>query len=187
MLFLHVLNLKFIPKSFSKITYTVSCLVLTFICFICISFTSNKHPFYISVVDVKQDIKTSNLNISVRMFTTDLEDALKKITSQKIDILNPKNKTQMDSILYSYISKRLTISVNSIKQKLLFVGYEKEEESIWTYLEIKKTLKPKSIIVDTKLLYDYLPQQVNIVHAEINTIKKSNKVTNPDSKISFNF
>jgi hypothetical protein len=182
-----VLNLKFIPKPFSKITYTVSCLLLAFICFICASFTSSKHPFYISVVDVKQDVKTANLNISVRMFTTDLEDALKKTTSQKIDILNPTNKAQMDSILFCYITKRLNITVNAIKQKLLFVGYEKEEESIWAYLEIKKIVKPKSIIIDTKLLYDYLPQQVNIVHTEINTIKKSSKVTNPNSKVKFDF
>lgn len=186
-----MLNLIHKHLGFSKITCAVKGFIILLICFISLSFTSSRHPFYISVVDIKQDIKTSNLNISVRMFTTDLEDALKKTTSQKIDILNPANKTQMDSILFSYINKRLNISINTIKQKLLFVGYEKEEESIWTYLEVKrsipKVIVTKTINVDTKLLYDYLPQQVNIVHTEVNMIKKSGKVTNPDSSLKFDF
>lgn len=70
---------------------------------------------------------------------------------------------------------------------LQFVGYEREEESIWAYLEIKKVNTPKTLSINTKLLYDYLPSQVNIVHAEVNGNKKSSKVTNPDSKVEFSF
>ena len=58
---------------------------------------------------------------------------------------------------------------------------------IWVYLESKKVNQPKTIKINTTLLYDFLPQQTNIVHAEINGIKKSSKVLNPDSKIEFNF
>ena len=170
-----------------KITRAVKGLfVLTFVMIIS-SFYTLKHPFYMSVVDIKQDATKQNLNVSVRLFTNDLEDALRKITAKPIDVLNPKNKAEADSLVFNYIKKRLTIQVNLKNQHLKFIGYEKEEESVWAYLEIQKCPKPKTMVVDTKLLYDYLPQQVNIVHAEINTVKKSTKVTNPDSRIEFSF
>ena len=170
-----------------KITPAVKGLFIIALVMIFSSFYTLKHPFYLSVVDIKQDATKQNLNVSVRLFTNDLEDALRKITAKPIDILNPKNKVETDSLVFNYIKKRLTIQVNSKADHLKFIGYEKEEESVWVYLEIQQCPKPKTIVVDTKLLYDYLLEQVNIVHAEINTIKKTSKVTNPDSRIEFSF
>ena len=187
MLFLSVLNLKGKYTYSLKTTPAVRGLFLVFALIIVSSFGSWKHPFYISVVDIKHDAKQESLNISVRLFTNDLEDALRKTTGKPIDVLNPKNKTEIDSIVFQYIKKRLAIQLNGKLQVLHFIGYEKEEESVWTYLEIQKAMKPKTLTVDTKLLYDFLPQQVNIVHAEIDAIKKSSKVTNPESRVEFVF
>jgi hypothetical protein len=187
MLFLCVLNLKRKYIRLLKTTPVVRGFFLVFTLMIVSSFYTLKHPFYISVVDIKQDAKQQSLNISVRLFTNDLEDALRKITGKPIDVLNPKNKIETDSVVSYYIKKRLAIQVNGKLQVLHFIGYEREEESIWAYLEIQKVMKPKIITVDTKLLYDFLPQQVNIVHTEINDIKKSLKVINPESRVEFNF
>ena len=93
----------------------------------------------------------------------------------------------METELMNYIKKRLSLTVNAKAVNLNFIGYEKEEDAIWTYFEVKKVIQPKIIKVDTKLLFDFLPQQTNIVHAEINGVKKSSKVNNPDSKVEFNF
>jgi hypothetical protein len=116
-----------------------------------------------------------------------LEDALQRTSKKNIDLLNPKNQVETDSVLLNYISKRLAIQVNSKKQLLNYIGYEKEEEAIWTYFEIKNCAVPKKISVETHLLYDYLPQQINIVHDDINGTKKSSKVTNPEHRIEFIF
>jgi hypothetical protein len=187
MLFLCVLNLKGKYIRLLKTTPAVKGLFLVMTFILVSSFYMMKHPFYMSVVDIKQDAKQQSLNISVRLFTNDLEDALRKTTGKSIDVLNPKNKTEIDSIVFHYIKKRLAIQVNGKLQMLHFIGYEKEEESVWAYLEIQKVVKPKTLTVDTKLLYDFLSQQVNIVHAEINAIKKSSKVTNPESRVEFSF
>lgn len=151
------------------------------------SFNDKKHPYYISLVDVKYNTNEKSLQISTRMFTNDLEDALRKTSKTNIDILNPKVKSQADSILFNYIKQRLNFTINSKKQKLSFIGYESEDESIWAYLEIKKAPLPKKLSVETKLLYDFLSNETNIVHAEINGVKKSSKVTNPNSKVEFIF
>ncbi len=140
-----------------------------------------------TVVDIKHDTKQQSLNISVKLFTNDIEEALKKTTTKSIDLLNPKNKAEMETELMNYIKKRLSIMLNNKATTIDFIGYEKEEDAIWAYLEIKKVGLPKNIKIDTKLLYDFLPQQSNIIHAEVNGVKKSSKVNNPDSKIEFNF
>ena len=182
-----VLNLKNRTSLFRSITPAAKYLFFGLILILGSSFYYLKHPYYISVIDIKHNAPQKSLQISTRFFTNDLEDALDKIHHKKIDVLNPKNKVEVDSIIFKYIKQRFSVSVNSKPQYLQYVGYEREEESIWAYLEIKKVNVPKTLVINTKLLYDYLPSQVNIVHAEVNGNKKSSKVTNPDSKVEFNF
>ncbi len=182
-----VLNLKNRTSSIKSITPAAKYLFLGLILILGSSFYHFKHPYYISVIDIKHNAVQKSLQISTRFFTNDLEDALDKVSHKKIDVLNPKNKAEVDSILFNYIKQRFSISINSKGQTLQFIGYEREEESIWAYLEIKKVNTPKALNINTKLLYDYLPSQINIVHAEVNGIKKSSKVTNPDSKVEFSF
>lgn len=182
-----MLKLKNIATFKQFITPAAKCSFLGLFLILAFGFHSLKHPFYISVIDIKHDAKQQSLNISVKLFTNDIEEALKKTTTKSIDLLNPKNKTEMEIELMNYIKKRLSILINNKATSIDFIGYEREEDAIWAYLEIKKVGLPKNIKIDTKLLYDFLPQQSNIVHTEVNGIKKSSKVNNPDSKIDFNF
>lgn len=182
-----MLKLKNTSINHLKITPAVKyILAVIFIGLFC-SFNLKKHPIYISVIDIKYDAKQSNLQISARMFTNDLETTLRKTSKKEIDILNPKNKAEVDSILFNYITQRLNITVNSKKTKFTYIGYEKEDESTWAYLEIKKVPLPKKMTIDTKLLYDFSPTEINIVQVDIKSVKKSSKVSNPDSKVEFSF
>jgi hypothetical protein len=72
-------------------------------------------------------------------------------------------------------------------QTLNFIGYEKEEEAVWCYLEIKNAEMPKLITVENTLLYDFLPAQMNMVHAEVKGKKQSSKVSNPEKDLVFEF
>ena len=181
--------LKIINKKRRLLTITPAVKIVCFcsLLFLCSSFNSLKHPFYVSVIDLKYNTEQKTVQISVRLFTNDLEDALTKLNTKTIDLINPKSAADSDSLLLNYIKQRLSITLNAKPQGLKYIGYEREEESIWAYLEIKQTNAPKTLVIDTKLLYDFLPQQINIVHTEINGVKKSGKVTNPDSKTEFVF
>jgi hypothetical protein len=180
-----VLKLKKSRSFWSKITPAVNFAGLVVLMLICLSV--KMHPYYISVVDIKYTNSQNTLQISSKMFINDLEDALKKTSKKNIDILNPKNKTETDSVLFNYIKQRLSLNINSKPQLLNYVGYEKEEDAIWTYLEIKNCKAPKKINIETKLLYDFLPTETIIIHCEINGVKKSSKITNPDSNVEFSF
>lgn len=143
------------------------------------------HPFYLSVTECKYNTKNKSIEVSCKMFTNDLEDALKKKSGKTVDLINPKNKEETGKILFEYIEKRLKITVNQKLQKLNYIGFEKEDDVIWTYMEIKNVEKPKTVKIENTLLFDFLKEQINIVHLEVGSYKESSKVTNPDYKLEF--
>jgi hypothetical protein len=145
------------------------------------------HPYYVSVTEIKYKEPEKTLQISCRTFTNDIETALRKIYNKPIDILHPKDKAVAEKTLAHYILDHLKISVDGKTQTLNFIGYEKEEEAIWSYFEIKNMKEPKTISIENTLLYEYLPQQINMVQIEVKGNKQSSKVTNPEKKLEFKF
>ena len=95
------------------------------------------------------------------------------------------SQKETEKILYEYIKKRLTITVNGKLKNLKYIGYEKEDDVVWAYLEIEKCEKPKQLNISNGLLYDFLKEQINIVQTEMNGDKQSSRVTNPDKEIKF--
>jgi len=158
-----------------------------FYCAVIWILASSFHPYYVSVTDIKYNEQEKTLQISCRTFTDNIEDALRKIYIKPIDILHPKDRKEVDDLLNDYINKHVKIKVNGKWQIFNFIGYEKEEEAIWTYVEIKNVELPKSLIIENTLLYDYLPLQINMVHAEVKGNKQSLKVTNPEKELTFSF
>ena len=148
---------------------------------------SSFHPYYVSVTDVKYNEQERTVQISCRTFTDNIEDALRKIYKKQVDVLHPKDKKEIENLLADYISKHIKIKVNSKLHVVNFIGYEKEEEAIWTYVEIKNVELPKLVSIENILLYDYIPQQINMVHMEVKGKKQSSKVTNPEKELVFNF
>ncbi len=148
---------------------------------------SSFHPYYVSVTDIKYNEQEKTIQLSCRIFTDNLEDALEKIYKKELDILHPKDRKEIDALLTDYLSKHVKMKVNGKTQTFTFIGYEKEEEAVWCYLEIKNAELPKTLTIENTLLYDYLTQQMNMVHTEVKGKKQSSKLTNPEKEFVFEF
>lgn len=148
---------------------------------------SFKHPFYLGVTELKYDTKTKSMQCAVKLFTNDLEDALKKINGKSVDLINVKDTASTTKILNSYLASHLALKINDKPITFKFIGFEREEEAIWMYLEHEKCEVPRKIEVRNTLLYDYLSGQTNIVHTEVGEFKKSLKASNPESDFVFLF
>lgn len=159
------------------------------ICFCCLLsvFFSFKHAFYLSVTDLKYNLTEKALQGSVKVFTNDLESALKKIEGKTIDLINPKDTAKTQKILEGYLKKRLILKINGQQKNYNLLGFEKEQESIWLYIELKDCPLPKKVEIENTLLYDYIKDQTNIIHMEIKTQKKSLKVSKPEKFSVFEF
>jgi len=143
------------------------------------------HPFYVSMTEISYNQQDKKLEMSVRIFTDDLEKALAKNCNCKADLSRNETKESMNAILSKYLEKNLRIYPDGKLMKFEFIGYEREEESTWSFLEIDCDKSPENLKVDDRLLYDVQKQQSNLVRFKKTGFDKTVQVTYPDSEITF--
>jgi hypothetical protein len=145
------------------------------------------HPFFVSMTDINYNNKEKELEISVRIFTDDLENTLRKYHGTKIDILHPADIKQMNGFVDEYIQKHLQLQVNGSPVQMSFLGYEEQSESIWSYFEVKNVNDVQKLSIVNSLLHDYNTNQVNMIHAKANDKEYSTKLDYPNTSALFSF
>ncbi|SKA07318.1 DUF6702 family protein [Sediminibacterium ginsengisoli] len=145
------------------------------------------HPYFVSVVDLNHNKQEETVEISIRVYTDDLEKTIQKYSTAKIDLINPPNKAVMERQLAAYISQTVKLKLNGQAVYPRFIGYEQQQESTWCYFEVEKIPALKTADIDCKLLYDYETSQTNLLHVKSNGVEKSYKLDYPKNLASFNF
>lgn len=144
------------------------------------------HPYYVSVSEITCDDKKGEVQISIKMFTDNLEEAIGKLYGNKTDLKNAKDnaRTNAEWTLERYLKRNFVLKINGEETSLTFEGYECDAEATWCYLNVKTENACKKMELQNTLLYDYLPEQMNLVHFTLNGNKKSEKLKNPDKVLS---
>lgn len=145
------------------------------------------HPIYVSVTTIEHNAKEKILEVSCRTFTDDFEKTLRKNFKGKIDLLHPVDHKQMDSVVSGYLQRHISIIVNGQSVVLTYVGYEQDEDGIMSYFEADGVSDVKEITVTDNILFDFREQQVSVIHATVNGIRRSTRLANPADKVSFTF
>lgn len=145
------------------------------------------HPFYVSITEAKYNGQSQRLEIGCRIFYDDLEVALAAEGNDKIDIIKPQNRVQVDSILSRYLRQHLKLKVNGRPNSLTYVGYQIENDVAWCFLESTALPDLKSVQFINELLYNQFKNQTNIMHIVIGKTRKSIKLDNPKSQVTLNF
>lgn len=145
------------------------------------------HPFYVSVTEMSLNPTTKSLEISCKMFAEDIEDILKQNYKVAVDLSNDKMQVQNNKLINDYILKHFSINIDSKRATLKFVGFEKENESIYCYFEVVNVPALKMLAVSNSILQDYKQEQINIMHVVVNGNRKSTKLDYPASQASFSF
>ena len=112
------------------------------------------HPIFVSVTEIAHNTKENTLEISCKIFTDDLETTLRKKYKTKVDLLDASFKNVMGPMINDYIQKHLSITSNSTKSILQFVGFEQQEEGIITYFEVKNVTKVDKLEIVNNILSD---------------------------------
>ena len=146
--------------------------------------TKAAHPFYVSVVEINHNAKEKTAEISIRIFTEDLEATLRKYSNTKVDLLHPANKSEVDKLLNDYIQHKLQLKIEGKPVTMNYLGYEQQLESIWTYLEVKDVPTMHKVTVNCSLLYDYQDKQSNIFHLKADGNERSFKLDYPEVMIN---
>jgi len=146
------------------------------------------HPFFVSMTDMNYSAKDKELEVSVRIFTDDLENAIRKYhPGVKVDIIHPANQEQLNQFVNEYIQKHLQLKINGSPVQMAFAGYEQQSESIWSYFEVKNVAGIKKLDVTNNILHDYNTNQINMLHVMVNGNEQNYKLDYPDTGTSFSF
>ena len=148
---------------------------------------ADRHPFYVSTTEVNHNAADKNLEISCRIFTDDFETTLTRAYQSKIDLFKPKDTAALDKFIFDYLKKHLVIKLDGKPVAFEFVGHEREEESVWSYLQVANTTAPKKIEITNNILYDAFDQQINIMHVSVGGNRKSAKLNYPETVAKFEF
>lgn len=143
------------------------------------------HPFFVSVTELNHNQTDNIIEISCKMFADDFENALKTRYKTTIDITNPKDPKQVNRFIYDYIQKHIQLRVNDKLVMLEYVGYEKESEAVWCYLQVKDINRVRKLDITSNLLYEMYNTQIGIIHASVGGQRKSTRLDFPETNASF--
>lgn len=147
-----------IRKNIKLIRYTV----ILFLLFGNTLFGS--HPFYVSICEIDYKSETQSLELSMRIFTNDLEQTMLDWGSKKLYLGEEKEYPAADSILKNYIFQVFSIEIDEQKQELTYLGKEVELELTWLYFEVKEISDFDEIRIEDRLLIQSFPLQTNLIH-----------------------
>lgn len=145
------------------------------------------HPYYVSVTEMEYNAGKKEIEISGKVFIDDLEYALKQEFKTNVSILNEADKKRNNELLNSFFQKHLKLAVDGKPVAFEFVGFQREEEAIWSFMVVKNVKPFKTVTVFNDLLYSFREDEVNIVHFKNKNERKSYRLTFPDNKFSLSW
>ena len=145
------------------------------------------HPFHVSVVEINHNATDKTLEISCKIFTDDFEKVLAQNYKIKVDLTNPPDRKAMDSVVKKYIFSHISIAVDGKPATLSYLGFEKENEAVYSYVQVDNVPSVKKVELTNSLMHDMFTDQVNIIHVIVKGERKSTKLDYPATSAKIEF
>jgi hypothetical protein len=148
---------------------------------------AGRHPFHVSVVEINHNATDKTLEISCKIFTDDFEKVLAQNYKTKVDLINPPVRKAMDSLVKKYVMAHLSIKADGKLVSFSYLGFEKENEAVYSYFQVNNIPSVKKVELTDKLMQDIFTDQINMMHVIVGGNRKSTKLDYPESEAVFNF
>jgi hypothetical protein len=145
------------------------------------------HPIHIATVEIEHNATEKTLEITCKTFWDDFENILSKINKTRVDLTSDKATDENGKKIFSYINSHLSISIDGKLMPLSFVGYEKEDVVVYSYLQADNVTTVKNVSIVNTLMHDMFDDQVEIIHMIVNGNRKSTKLDYPAKSAEFVF
>ncbi|HRF23820.1 MAG: hypothetical protein BWZ05_00436 [Bacteroidetes bacterium ADurb.BinA245] len=145
------------------------------------------HPVHIATVEIDHNATDKTLEITCKTFWDDFEDILSRINKSRVDLTSEKARTENNQKVFNYIKAHLQIIVDGKAIPLEFVGFEKEDVVVYSYLQASNVNTVKQINITSSLMHDIFDDQSEIIHVVVNGKRQSTKLDYPASKANFSF
>lgn len=160
---------------------------MTFISFFISSVLLLVHPLHISVTEITLDTKEKELEIMIRIFSDDLELAIREMKHDaNLDLLKAQSAT-VDKLAWEYLESRFKISADRELRNLKYLGHETDEDVMIFYIQLEPIERFETLSITNNILTELYDDQANLVNVTINDDTKSLRLmrNNPSGKLSF--
>ncbi|MBX7242741.1 MAG: hypothetical protein K1X92_13445 [Bacteroidia bacterium] len=151
------------------------------------AFMTSAHPFYMSITQIDYRPDSRSLEISTKIFTEDLENAIENTSGKKIKLFTAQESKDADALISGYLKNNFSISVNEQPVSWKFIGKQKEDDAVWIYLEAENVSKINTCSITNTVLTEKFDSQNNIIHLNASGQKKSYILSrnSPSVKVAF--
>jgi len=140
-----------------------------------LSHDNGVHEFHLSKCDINYNEEEKALQISLRIFIDDLEEAIAAVLKEdNLKLCTSKEAVNADSILVVYLSENLKVDVDNVKHQISYVGKEVSDDllAVWCYFEVLDVAPQKAISIENKILIETFDDQSNVVSLKYSKDKK---------------
>ena len=140
------------------------------------------HKYYISFTKINYSENSKAIQVTMRIFIDDLENALNKQFKIDSKLYTEKEILDLNSYITEYITDKFFILINDKKENYNYLGKKYDEDEIILYLEIENIDNITAIEIKNSILMEVFDDQQNIIKLDINKKKKSFILTSGDDK-----
>ena len=145
------------------------------------------HPLHLATVEIDHNATDKTLEITCKTFWDDFESILTKLNRSRVDLTSDKTTAENNKRIFEYIKSHLQITVDGKPVQLNFVGYEKEDVVVYSYLQVDSVSSVKKVTIVNTIMHDLFEDQVEIIHMIVNGNRKSTKLDYPAKNAEFSF
>lgn len=131
------------------------------------------HKFYVGIHQINYASEKKMLQVTSRIFADDLNDALERKHNKKFYLGTGKETPEEISLMASYLISHFSIQVNGKAKPLNFLSKEIEGNVIICYFNSKDILKINALEIRNRILFDFLPEQQNMIQTTVYGKKNS--------------
>ncbi len=122
------------------------------------------HKFYVSTTIIEENILSNSIEITIKIFSDDLETVLQKSSTDPIFLGDEKENEHTDEWIEAYVKKHFNVEFNDRSFEMRYLGKEVEFDLSFLYFEIAPNPGFTSLKIRNTLMMDEFAEQVNIVH-----------------------
>ena len=145
------------------------------------------HPLHLATVEIDHNATDKTLEITCKTFWDDFETILTKMNKSRVDLTSDKSVEENNKKIFEYIKSHLQITVDGKAVQMNFVGYEKEDVVVYSYLQVDNISSVKKVTIVNSIMHDMFEDQVEIIHMIVNGNRKSTKLDYPAKNAEFSF
>ncbi|HEV7351022.1 DUF6702 family protein [Telluribacter sp.] len=130
------------------------------------------HEYHVSVTQMQYNPAQKALEISIRVFTDDLEKALSVENNNQRFVVN--NNDQNGTYIERYLRKSFVLTDSRQQQRpFQYVGKEQEADATWIYLEVPVPENLAGWTLQNNLMMEVFSDQMNMLNLKLPTGKKT--------------